>query len=352
MRKYCVAKIGPIMESEIDEIPVVLMNLLNATDQFNSLAKVLNSRTIASVQILARGTSDNAAHFLKYLIEVKFGLPVGLSSPSSVTIYNSKLRLANTLVVAISQSGQSNDLIEYATAAKAAGALLVSITNDPNSPLARLGDSGIDICAGKEIAVAATKSYTAQLMACYLMVHFWLKIPYNISNFESMINESKRLVENKDLVSDVVALLNRDDEIVVLGRGFSYANARETALKIQETSKIAVQGFSIADYMHGPISSLSVKSKVIIISPNKSPSSSIPENLTRIRELGAQIIWIGSEAIAESNDLVISGCNCNDEILANIVDTIAIQRLALDFARKNGLDPDNPAGLSKITFTR
>jgi glucosamine--fructose-6-phosphate aminotransferase (isomerizing) len=125
-----VAKIGAVMESEISEIPAVFSKLISDEAQFEALANLLNGHKIQSVLVLARGTSDNAAHFLKYLIETKLGLPVGLTSPSSVTIYKAKLKFENTLIVAISQSGQSTDLVEYANAAKAAGGLLISMTND------------------------------------------------------------------------------------------------------------------------------------------------------------------------------------------------------------------------------
>jgi len=140
MRKYVVNQIGNVMASEIAEIPAVFTKLLDTESQFTALANLLKNSEIRSVLVLARGTSDNAAHFLKYLIETQLGLPVGLTSPSSVTIYRAKLNFENTLIVAISQSGQSTDLVEYAAAAKTAGAKLISITNDEQSPLAKLAE--------------------------------------------------------------------------------------------------------------------------------------------------------------------------------------------------------------------
>lgn len=348
MRKYDVSKIGNVMESEIAEIPTVFQTLLENPAQFSDLQNLLNKSSIQSVLVLARGTSDNAAHFLKYLIETKLGLPVGLTSPSSVTIYKTKLNFKNTLVVAISQSGQSTDLVEYAKAAQAAGALLIAMTNDETSPLARGANFHISLLAGKELAVAATKSYAAQLLCSLLLVRAWAA---EASTPTSIISEAKRLVADENLVTKAIAAANRDGEIVVLGRGFSYPNAREAALKIQETSKISVQGLSIADYMHGPISALTPATQVLIMAPKNFPLSSLKDDLAKIRSNSPKIFWIGSGEIALPNEIVISGSDCGSEIYDSIVDSIVLQRFALEFARKNGLDPDSPAGLSKVTLT-
>lgn len=162
------------MESEIFQIPEVFQKILDNINQFDILTSTFKSNDFRSVQILARGTSDNAAHFLKYLIETKIGVPVGLTSLSSVTIYGTQLKFDNTLVIAISQSGQSSDLIKYSLAAKAGGGFLIAMTNDENSPLATTADIHIPLLAGKEIAVAATKSYAAELLCSQLLVNYWL----------------------------------------------------------------------------------------------------------------------------------------------------------------------------------
>ncbi len=336
------------MESEIAEVPAVFERLISHIDNYSRIAELIKAKEIKSVLVLARGTSDNAAHFLKYLIEVQLGLPVGLTSPSSVTIYKTKLHFQNTLVVALSQSGQSTDLVEYANSAKSAGALLISMTNDEASPLATLADFHLPLMAGTEIAVAATKSYAAQLLSSLLLVSAWSGKKFDL---DTLIVQTKLALENTDLVMQGVALCDSNYEIVVLGRGFSYPNARECALKIQETSKISVQGLSIADYMHGPISALTKDTRVIVIAPNGFPMDSLKTDIEKIRNSSPKLIWIGSSQLAGPQDVVISGANCGSEVLASIVDVIALQMLALHFARKNGLDPDSPAGLSKVTHT-
>ena len=337
------------MESEISEIPEVFTKLLANQSQFMALSDFLKSNEIQSVLVLARGTSDNAAHFLKYLIETQLGLPVGLTSPSSVTIYHAKLNFHNTLVVAISQSGQSTDLVEYATAAKSAGAKLISITNDEKSPLAKLADHHLSLMAGTELAVAATKSYAAQLLASLMLVSAWSS---KLTNYKSVVAAASELLANNSALSNAVAKCDRANEIVVLGRGFSYPNAREAALKIQETSKISVQGLSIADYMHGPISALSNKTQVFLMAPNGIPLESLKADLVKIRAKSPSIFWFGTGELALPNEVVIPGAKCENEIFASVVDSVILQAFALEFARKNDLNPDSPEGLSKVTFTR
>jgi len=339
---------GQIMASEIAEIPKIFSSLLNSLSILTPVKNILEEHQIHSILILARGTSDNAAHFLKYLIETQLGLPCGLTSPSSVTIYNSTLHYTGTLVVAISQSGRSPDLVRFATAALTGGAQVISITNDLDSPLAVLAHHHLALNAGPELAVAATKSYSAQLMLCYLLVSAWTK---KVVSGDLIVSEARKLVDKVDLVREAVSACDREKEIVVLGRGFAYPNAREAALKIQETSKISVQGLSTADYLHGPISALTKETQVFIVAPKQMPQGSIDEALIKLREKGARVFWIGNGGTPTLDDIVIAGAACEDEIASSIVDSISLQRFALEFAIKSGLDPDSPAGLSKVTLT-
>ena len=306
------SSLGAIMASEIAETPKVFKSILDNKDAFDAVKDVLVQEKIQSVLILARGTSDNAAHYLKYLIETQIGLPVGLTSPSSVTVYGSELKYANTLVVAISQSGQSPDLVKFATAARQANAYVIAMTNDSSSPLATIAHNHFPLLAGPELAVAATKSYNAQLLVSYLLVAAWTGKQVN---GEQIISEATRLTGTTHLVSEAVQVASRDKEVVILGRGFAYPNAREAALKIQETCKISVQGLSTADYLHGPISALTPETQVFIVAPSHMPAPSITEATVKIRKTSSRIFWIGSGGTPEGND------------------------------------PDSPVGLSKVTLT-
>jgi len=341
-------QLGTIMSSEIAETPSVFSKILGDMAAFDSVKNVLVSEKIQSVLILARGTSDNAAHYLKYLIETHIGLPVGLTSPSSVTVYKSELKYSNTLVIALSQSGQSPDLVHFATAARAANAYIIAITNDATSPLATIAHHHFPLLAGPELAVAATKSYNAQLLISYLLVASWTGKSVNNAK---IISEAVRIAATVNLVSAAVEATDRDHEIVILGRGFAYPNAREAALKIQETSKVSVQGLSTADYLHGPISALTQDTQVFIVAPQHMPAESILEATTKIRATSHRIFWIGNGGTPSGDDVVMAGSNCDDEITSTLVDAIVLQRFALEFAVASGFDPDAPEGLSKVTLT-
>lgn len=341
-------QLGTIMSSEIAETPSVFSKILGNMAAFDSVKNILVTEKIQSVLILARGTSDNAAHYLKYLIETQIGLPVGLTSPSSVTVYKSELKYSHTLVIALSQSGQSPDLVHFATAARASNAYLIAITNDAASPLATIAHHHFPLLAGPELAVAATKSYNAQLLISYLLVASWTGKSVNNAQ---IISEALRIAATENLVSAAVEATDRDHEIVILGRGFAYPNAREAALKIQETSKVSVQGLSTADYLHGPISALTQDTQVFIVAPQHMPAESILEATTKIRATSHRIFWIGNGGTPSGDDVVMAGSNCDDEITSTLVDAMVLQRFALEFAVASGFDPDAPEGLSKVTLT-
>ena len=337
------------MFSEISETPDVFSRLINSEAQFQQAAEKIKARNITNVIILARGTSDNAGHYLKFLIEVKLGLPVGLASPSSVSIYGAKVDFKDTLVIALSQSGRSPDLITFASAAKEGKALLITMTNNSDSPLANVGDLHIDLSAGLEVAVAATKSYSAELLASLLLVDSWIG---NTSAGRShLVDSSRECIVNLGEVDSFAKSLDANREIVVIGRGYAYANAKELALKIQETSYIPVQGMSSADYQHGPIATLNSDSQVIVLSPSGMPKKALEDSMVRIRQSEPEIIWLGSNELALTKERVIKGSNQAKEEESTIIDAALIQYLTLGFAVKNGFNPDSPAGLSKVTKT-
>ena len=337
------------MYSEISETPDVFSRLINSEAQFKQAAEKIKARNITNVIILARGTSDNAGHYLKFLIEVKLGLPVGLASPSSVSIYGAKVDFKDTLVIALSQSGRSPDLITFASAAKEGKALLITMTNNSDSPLANVGDLHIDLSAGLEVAVAATKSYSAELLASLLLVDSWIGNKREVRSH--LVDSSKKCLSNISNLDGFANSLDAKREIVIIGRGYAYANAKELALKIQETSYIPVQGLSSADYQHGPIATLNKNSQVIVLSPSGMPKEALEDSIVRIRKSQPEIIWIGSNQLATKDERVILGSSLESEGESTIIDAALIQYLTLSFAVKNGFNPDSPRGLSKVTLT-
>lgn len=340
--------LGEIMRSEIAEIPAVFQKLSDQIPNITKAVEALSLTNIDSVILVARGTSDNAALFLKYLIETKIGIPCGLASPSVVTIYKSKLRFTNCLVIAISQSGQSPDIVSYAKAAKAGGAQSISFTNDPQSPLANATDLHLYLEAGAEKAVAATKSYSAELLLSYIFVSIWAKESINLA---SLISASKGVASKLAEVSGIVNSFDHKFGITTMGRGFAYANAQECALKIQETLKIPVSAFSSADYLHGPISSLTENSRVIFLAPSGIAAESMDKTVNRIREITRHIYWIGSGFAPITGEVSIGGSIDLSEQESAIVDSIVLQQFAMTLAIKNNLNPDAPVGLLKVTQT-
>ncbi len=336
------------MRSEIAEIPTVFQKLADQIPAITKEIDALSLTNIDSVILVARGTSDNAALFLKYLIETKIGIPCGLASPSVVTIYKSTLKFKNCLVIGLSQSGQSPDIVTYTKAAKAGGAKSISLTNDPESPLAKATDLHLYLEAGAEKAVAATKSYSAELLLSYILVSVWAKDSINL---DSLISATKQSVNNLAKVEEIVKSFEHKYGITTMGRGFAYANAQECALKIQETLKIPVSSFSSADYLHGPISSLTENSRVIFTAPNGVSIDSMQTTVNRIREITKHIYWIGNGFATNSGEVSIGGAIGLSEQESVIADSVVLQQFAMALAVKNNLNPDAPVGLLKVTQT-
>ncbi len=340
---------GQVMLREISEIPRMLGDIANAMSSNQSAKNLLRDRNFDSVIILARGTSDNAGHYLKYLLETQLGLPVGLASPSAATMYPTSFKYQNCLLIAISQSGQSTDLLTFAKAAQAGGGYLLSITNDENSPLAKLSDLHLAIFAGPELAVPATKSYVGQLMVSYLLTMAWANKSPDV---DSIINAASSIVDDQSDYKSFAKHLDISKPIYVLGRGFSYPNAKEFALKLQETCLIPVQGMSSSDFLHGPIASLNSEAQAVFIASEHLPSESYGEAPQRVRNVTGRVLWIGNPAVTSNEDVVLKTPQTPSELTASISDAVAFQKITHELATSNGLNPDSPEGLSKVTITR
>lgn len=340
---------GEIMYREVNEIPRMLKEIVHSFSSDNPARSLLTDIDINNIVILARGTSDNAAHFFKYLIETKLGLPCGLASPSAATMYPGAFHYSKTLVIALSQSGQSTDLVTFAKRAKSGGGYLMSITNDEKSPLAQISDIHIPILAGPEIAVPATKSYVGQLMISYLLTSAWAGEKVAT---EEIIANIEGLIGNENQIAEFASSINLSRPLFVLGRGFSYPNAKEFALKLQETCLIPVQGMSSSDFLHGPIASLSEDAQVIFIAPEHLPKESFGEAPAKVRAITKSIYWIGNTSLNQLGEHQLTSPPINSEVSASIVDAVLFQKVTHSLATTNGLDPDSPRGLSKVTITR
>ena len=338
-------KFGEYMSNEIAEIPSIYRLASSQSEELLAAVSYIKARKISNVQILARGSSDNAAHFLKFLIEFEFGIPVGFTSPSIVSIYGSELHLSETLLVAISQSGKSPDLLVYLDAAKRAGAATIAITNSKTSPMALAAEINLDIGAGPELAVAASKSFAAQMLMAYSLVTKWAG---KVANYDLLADSAESLIKIE--LAEAVKGINLNQQIVVLGRGSSYASAKELALKIQETCHVAVQSWSTSDYLHGPISALARDTQVILLAPKGAPGKLLEDVLPKLYESNAEIYWLGA-GVASQRGTRLGGSQLQDEICATIADVVLLERFAKAISTTNGFNPDAPLGLSKVTLT-
>ncbi|MGE5529594.1 MAG: SIS domain-containing protein [Patescibacteria group bacterium] len=341
------------MLAEIESQPGILAALQReAADEVGSLAALIEKRRIGLVVLAARGTSDHAAIFGKYFLEYVTGLPVALAAPSIVTLYGRPLRLANALVIGLSQSGEAADVDEYLRAARAGGALTAVITNDPGSTMAR-GAEHLLLCrAGVERAVAATKTYTAEMA---LLAMLGLALAHDAGMRAEFDGLPGRLAEVLALEAEIRLRVQRYAfmrECVVLARGFNQATALETALKIQETSHIGAKGYSAADFLHGPIAVLHPRYPALVFAPSGAVLDGLLEIAGRVKEHGGELVVFSDAPRALAFGQTSFALPAVAEWMSPFTAIVAAQLFACFLAEAKGYDPDRPAGLAKVTVTR
>jgi glucosamine--fructose-6-phosphate aminotransferase (isomerizing) len=306
------------------------------------------------VVFTARGTSDHAALYAAYLTEIRLGVPAGLASPSAVTVYGARPDLRDALVVGVSQSGGSADLVEVVRTARESGAHTLAVTNNAASPLAQAAELHIDVAAGHERAVAATKTYTAELLALLMLVE-------GVRAGDGRLPQAERAAMEAlpGLAAGVLADPTATElapryrfaaRVVTTGRGYAYPTARETALKLMETSYLAALAFSGADLLHGPLAMADPDVPVLAVVGNGPGGGAMREVLAKLGERRADVVSV-SPSDVEGAALRIPTPDV-DERYAPLLDILPLQRLALALALARGEDPDAPRGLNKVTVTR
>jgi glucosamine--fructose-6-phosphate aminotransferase (isomerizing) len=342
------------LRSEIFEQPEVLAGLLEREwATVAEVARAIRRRNLTSVFLAARGSSDNAGLYAKYLWGARNRLPVALATPSLFTVYQSPPVIKDMLVVGISQSGQSPDIVSVIREGRRQGALTLAIVNDPESPLAREAELVLDTGAGPELAVAATKSYTTQLMAVAMVS-------------QALSGESDALPQLARVPELVRQALSLDAEVeraverfaaatycVVLGRGYNYATAFEWALKLKELARVIAQPYSSADFQHGPVALVSEGFPVLALAPD---GAVFPELLALLSTLvGEHRVEL---AAVSDRDEVLSLANTAlrlprgiPEWLSPLVYIVPAQLFCYHLTRAKGYDTENPRGLQKVTST-
>jgi len=343
------------LRDEILEQPAAAQRLLDAAPPaFAPIAAAVASRRPRSVVIAARGTSDNAGIYAQYLLAIRNGLMVALAAPSAITLYGARPDMGDALVVGVSQSGRSPDIVAVVEEARRQGALTIALTNDANSPLAETADHVIDVLAGPELATAATKTYTTELLAAALLSTA-LDPPtsseaHDLAGLPALISAALAAELH---ARDLAAAHADRQRAVVLGRGYSYSSAREWALKLQELALIAAMPYSAADFEHGPLALAEPGLPVLAVAPSGPELEAQVALLTRLKEgHGARLLVISNALAAREID---EGLAVPDDVppwLAPIVEIVPAQLYAYHLTVARGLDPEHPRTISKVTETR
>ncbi|MEP6924706.1 MAG: SIS domain-containing protein [Pyrinomonadaceae bacterium] len=349
-QEKCQPKNMSLMLEEIAEQPAVLeKTIANEQNKIEKLSVFLRQREIDLIVLVARGSSDNAALFGRYLLETTVGIPVSLAAPSVYTLYNAKINLSRALVVGVSQSGEGTDINTVLESAKASGAFTLGITNEPDSTMAKLADETLLTHAGKERSVAATKTYTGQMLHFYLLANALAENKLAIEKIPAFAHLAlEKDAEIKRLVERYVFMEN----CVVVGRGMNYGNAYELALKLMETCYVVAERFSSADFFHGPLAIVERRFPVILFAPKGLTKQGTVDLLRRLTEVGADTFAISNDdEIAALSSRSIKMPAEIDEFLSPIPFVIPAQLFAAHLAEAKGLNPDAPRSLSKVTRT-
>jgi len=337
-----------VLRAEIGEQPDVLARLLvREGPNVRRIARGLSRSDLRFVLVAARGTSDNAARYAQYALGLACRLPVALAGPSLVTLYDSPPRLKGALVVGISQSGRSPDVVETVASARREGTPTLAIVNDPESPLARAAAEVIPLHAGVERSVAATKTYTAQLLAVALLAAALSGSRRHAEGLGALPDAVADTLGTEGAARRAAARLAQAARLVVLSRGLNYPTAHELALKLKELALLEAEALSGADFRHGPIALAGPKLPAIVVSPpGTATEADLAELASELRRRGSPVLLVGPPG---RGALPVPRL---PELLSPIVAIVPGQLLALHAARARGLDPDAPRGITKVTETR
>jgi len=342
------------MLSEIYEQPQAVATVIEREyDNVRKLVDDLREREIRHVVIAARGTSDNAATYAKYLIEIVCGVPVSLSAPSVYTLYDAEVQLSGCLMIGISQSGQATDVVQTLSAARAAGALTAGITNVQGSPLAAVSDHLLLCHAGEEKSVAATKTYTTALALVALIAGLWADRASLLTGLRLIPEQMRSVLELDEPIAHAVERYRYITECAVLARGLNQCTALEAALKMTETSYLLAKPYSGADFLHGPIAMVSEGFPCFIYAPDGRTYPSLIELGLKLRERAAELIVIArSSELLELAKTPLPMPVDVDELLSPLLYILPGQMWACHLSHARGQNPDRPRGLSKVTLTR
>jgi len=342
-----------MLETEIREQSTVLARFLRQQRRFVSdLARHVRSQSPRYIVIAARGSSDNAARYAQYLFGAYNRLPVVLATPSLHTLYQSPPLMKDALVIGISQSGRSPDIISVIETARAQGCATLAITNDPQSTLAQTAEWVLPLEAGEERAVAATKTYTTSLAALALLSALIAEDRERLTQLEQLPELADETLRGLQGIAPAVERYTFVQRGSVIGRGFSYSTAFEVALKIKELTQVIAEPYSSADFLHGPISIVTPNFLLILIAPAGRALADIKSLAVTAAERGAEIIAISNDSeLLQQSKTRLPIPRDVPEWLSPAITVLPGQLFALHLTLAKGLDADRPSGLHKITET-
>jgi glucosamine--fructose-6-phosphate aminotransferase (isomerizing) len=342
------------LRDEILEQPEVAARFLATEgEHVEAIAASLRERPPLHVVIAARGTSDHAAIYAQYVLGVRHRLSAGLGTPSIVSLYGAAPDFADALVIGISQSGASPDIVAVIAAARAQGAPTIAITNDPGSPLAVAADRTIALGAGTERAIAATKTYTAELLAVALLSAALTDDPADRAAVAAIPETLARALAREPEIERIVTDQAAATRALVIARGYEYASAREWALKLKELAHVFADPYSSADFQHGPVALVEPGVPVLAVARAGAPEADLTALLERLRaDLRAELMVVSD--VAAALDLATWPVPLpagTPEWLGPLVSIVPCQLHAIHLTRARGLDPDQPRNLAKVTRT-
>lgn len=295
--------------------------------------------------LVARGSSDNAATYGRYLLEMVTGRPTTSAAPSHFTRYHQHADYRGFCAVAISQSGHTPEIVEVTSRLVAAGVRTIAVTNDPASPLAEAADSCLALGAGEELAVPATKTFTATLVALAMLAELMGDTPWGEADWQVVLDGVDAVITESREVAEVAAVLAAAEGAVCLARGLSVGIAEEMALKLKEAALLRAEGGSLADFQHGPVAGYPTNIPSVLVGAGPRVRADLDQGRLWLAGSGRRVFEMSDRKSADVSVPVVH------ELLAPVLLAVRGQQLAVECARLRGIDPDSPAGLQKVTRT-
>lgn len=340
-----------LLEQEIFSQPEVIAHLLELETQHIKQI-IAELPAFDYILIAARGSSDHAATYAKYAWATQAGYPIALAAPSLQTLYATSPRMKNALVIGISQSGQSPDIVAVLEEGKRQGRPTIAITNDSNSALARVADHVVELHAGQERSVAATKTYTAQLVVMMLFAALWNGDPQRLAELQNVPEQITQVLQNAPTIAQQAERYRYMNQCIVVGRGYNYSTSFELALKLKELTYVMATAYSSADFRHGPIATIEEGLPTILVMPTGAALADMLELAKDLLRSKAELLIISDAdealALAQTAFALPKGI---PEWLSPVTAIIPGQLLGLHLTIAKRLNTDMPRGLNKITLT-